>query len=124
SRAAARARLGLPAAAFVVAGVGRLVPIKGFDLLVDALPALVARVPSAHVLLIGDGEERAALEARAAALGVGERLRITGAVGDAALRAKLGAAAPPRAEAFSTDVAAAAMGSIYDGLVRARGLRR
>ena len=197
SRAAARARLGLPAAAFVVAGVGRLVPIKGFDLLVDALPALVARVPSAHVLLIGDGEERAALEARAAALGVGERLRITGAVGDvsgllpaadvlaapsrnegmgrvlveamaiglpvvgtmvggipdvildgecgrlvppddaaalavaladlggdAALRAKLGAAASPRAEAFSTDVAAAAMGSIYDGLARARGLRR
>jgi glycosyltransferase involved in cell wall biosynthesis len=44
--------------------------------------------------------------------------------GDEALRAKLGAAAIPRAEAFSTDVAAAAMGSIYDGLVRARGGRR
>jgi len=43
---------------------------------------------------------------------------------DEALRAKLGAAASPRAEAFSTDVAAAAMGSIYDGLVRTRGLRR
>ena len=195
SRAAARARLGLPAAAFVVAGVGRLVPIKGFDLLVDALPALVARVPSAHVLLIGDGEERAALEARAAALGVGERLRITGAVGDvsgllpaadvlaapsrnegmgrvlveamaiglpvvgtmvggipdvildgecgrlvppddaaalavaladlggdAALRAKLGAAAAARAEAFSTDVAHAAMRAIYDELAREKGL--
>ena len=82
SRAAARARLGLPADAFVVAGVGRLVPIKGFDLLVDALPAIVARVPSAHVLLIGDGEERAALEARATALGVRARLRITGALTD------------------------------------------
>ena len=193
TRAAARARLGLPADAFVIAGVGRLVPIKGFDLLVDALPAIAARVPSARALLIGDGEERAALEARAAALGVGERLSITGAVtdvegvlaaadvlaapsrnegmgrvlveamaiglpvvgttvggipdviidgecgrlvapddaaalaaalaelgSDAALRAKLGAAAGPRAEAFSTDVAAAAMGAIYDGLVRAR----
>src|SRR5204862_1582100 len=53
SRAAARARLGLPADAFVVAGVGRLVPIKGFDLLVDALPASVARLPSAHPPLIG-----------------------------------------------------------------------
>jgi len=193
TRAAARARLGLPADAFVIAGVGRLVPIKGFDLLVDALPAIAARVPSARALLIGDGEERAALEARAAALGVGERLSITGAVtdvegvlaaadvlaapsrnegmgrvlveamaiglpvvgttvggipdviidgecgrlvapddaaalaaalaelgSDAALRAKLGAAAAPRAEAFSTDVAAAAMGAIYDGLVRVR----
>jgi len=193
TRAAARARLGLPADAFVIAGVGRLVPIKGFDLLVDALPAIAAQVPSARALLIGDGEERAALEARAAALGVSERLSITGAVtdvegvlaaadvlaapsrnegmgrvlveamaiglpvvgttvggipdviidgecgrlvapddaaalaaalaelgSDAALRAKLGAAAGPRAEAFSTDVAAAAMGAIYDGLVRAR----
>jgi glycosyltransferase involved in cell wall biosynthesis len=39
---------------------------------------------------------------------------------DRALRAKLGAAAMPRAEAFSTDVAGAAMGAIYDGLLRAR----
>ena len=197
TRAAARAKLGLPAGAFVVAGVGRLVPIKGFDLLVEALPTLCARVPSARALLIGDGEERAALEARAAALGVGARLHITGAVtdvggvlaaadvlaapsrnegmgrvlveamaiglpvvgttvggipdviidgecgrlvaaddapalaealaelgADEALRAKLGAAAMPRAEAFSTDVAAAAMGAIYDGLVRLREPRR
>src|SRR5204863_328806 len=41
-----------------------------------------ARVPSARALLIGDGEERAALEARAAALGVAARLRITGALTD------------------------------------------
>jgi phosphatidylinositol alpha-mannosyltransferase len=38
---------------------------------------------------------------------------------DDAFRAKLGAAAIPRAEAFSTDVAAAAMGSIYDACLRA-----
>jgi glycosyltransferase involved in cell wall biosynthesis len=43
---------------------------------------------------------------------------------DAALRAKLGAGARPRAEAFSTAAAAAAMREIYDGLVRTRRLGR
>jgi glycosyltransferase involved in cell wall biosynthesis len=42
---------------------------------------------------------------------------------DEALRAKLGAAAVQRAEAFSTAVADVAMRAVYDDLVRARGLR-
>jgi len=82
SRAEARARLGLPADAYVVAGVGRFVPIMGFDLLVAALGELVAQVPNAHVVLIGDGVERGALQAQAAALGVTARLHISGAVTD------------------------------------------
>lgn len=81
-RAEARRHLGLPPDAFVVAALGRFVSIKGFDLLVEALPAVVAGVGSARLLLIGDGPERAALEARAAALGVGGRLHITGAMTD------------------------------------------
>lgn len=81
-RAEARGHLGLPADAFVVAALGRFVPIKGFDLLVEALPAVVAGVGSARLLLIGDGPERAALEARAAALGVAGRLHVTGATTD------------------------------------------
>ena len=82
SRAAARAALRLEPGAFVVAGLGRLVRIKGFDLLVEALPALAAAVPAARLVLIGDGPERAGLEARAAALGVAGRLTVPGAVGD------------------------------------------
>jgi glycosyltransferase involved in cell wall biosynthesis len=85
SRAAARQRLGLAADRLVVAGVGRLVPVKGFDLLVEALPRLAAEAPGALVLLVGDGPERPALEARAAALGVGDRLRITGATAEVPL---------------------------------------
>jgi glycosyltransferase involved in cell wall biosynthesis len=194
-REEARARLGLPPEAFVIAGIGRLVPIKGFDLLVDALAEIVARVPETHLLLIGDGAERDTLEARAAELGVADRLHITGSVTDVIgrlagadvlaapsrnegmgrvlveamalglpvvgtrvggiadvivdnecgllvpaedagalatalielgidppLRTKLGAGARPRAEAFSTTVAASAMRAIYDGLVRSRRL--
>jgi len=81
-RAEARRRLGLPPDAFIVVALGRFVPIKGFDLLVEALPAVVAGVGSARLLLIGDGPERAALEARAAALGVAGRLHVTGAMTD------------------------------------------
>jgi glycosyltransferase involved in cell wall biosynthesis len=82
ARSEARARLGLEPDAFVVVGLGRLIPIKGFDLLVRALPAVVARIPSARALLVGDGAERRHLEALAAALGVTERLRLTGELMD------------------------------------------
>src|SRR2546425_4693893 len=40
SRAEARARLGLAPGAFVVVGLGRLIRIKGFDLLVRSLPSV------------------------------------------------------------------------------------
>jgi glycosyltransferase involved in cell wall biosynthesis len=195
SRSAARARLGLSPDAYVVAGVGRLVPIKGFDLLVAALAALAARVPDAHLLLVGDGVQREALQAQAAALGVAGRLQICGAatdvigvlsaadvlaapsrnegmgrvlveamalglpvvgtrVGgiadvivdgecglvvppedpgalaealidlglDVGRRRKLGEGARPRAEAFSTTVAAGAMRAVYEALARSRRL--
>ncbi|MFI7242103.1 glycosyltransferase [Streptomyces qinglanensis] len=74
ARAAVRNGLGLAPDAFVVAGVGRLVAGKRFDALVDAVAAL----PGAHLLLAGDGPELAALRARAAALGAGDRLRLLG----------------------------------------------
>ena len=43
---------------------------------------MLARVPDTHLLLIGDGVERGALEAQATALGVAGRLHITGSVSD------------------------------------------
>ena len=84
-RPAARARLGLDAAEFLVVGLGRLVPIKGFDLLVRALPAVLAEIPTARVMLVGDGAERVNLQAIARSLGVDRRLRLTGLTTDAML---------------------------------------
>ena len=81
---AARAALGIAGGAYVVGGLGRFVPVKGFDVLVAALPAVAAAIPSARVLLIGDGPDRAALLAQAAALGVGARLQVTGATSEIA----------------------------------------
>lgn len=63
----------------VVGSLGRITDQKGYDALVRALPEL----PGATLVLVGDGPERAPLEALAAELGVGERLVVTGWTADA-----------------------------------------
>lgn len=70
----------------VVLAIGRLVPKKGFDLLLEA----AARLPGVAVRLIGDGPERAALAALAAARRV--ELALPGRVGQDQVRAELAAA--------------------------------
>jgi glycosyltransferase involved in cell wall biosynthesis len=81
-REAAREALGVPPGAFHLGWVGRVSREKGLDVLLEALPALAA-VP-AHLSVLGDGPERGRLEARAAALGVADRVRWYGAVPGAA----------------------------------------
>ncbi|MFI1105021.1 glycosyltransferase [Streptomyces melanogenes] len=73
-RSRARALLALPDDAFVIGGVGRLVAGKRFDTLVRALPHL----PGARLLLVGGGEQEAALRALAARLGVAGRVCFAG----------------------------------------------
>ena len=55
-----------------VAFVGRLASEKNLATLIDAWPIVLDRIPGARLLLIGDGPERPALEARAAGLGLSE----------------------------------------------------
>jgi glycosyltransferase involved in cell wall biosynthesis len=57
----------------VIGFVGRLVPEKGCRLLVDAVARLRDRTGKGSVLVVGDGPERAALEAHAHASGVPAR---------------------------------------------------
>lgn len=72
----------LPGDAPVVVGVGRLVPQKGFDLLIEAVAALADR--SARLVILGDGPEGAALKLHGDALGLGPRLYMPGHVRDPA----------------------------------------
>jgi glycosyltransferase involved in cell wall biosynthesis len=69
-RAAAKAALGVDGPLLVSAGA--LIPLKGQRLVIEALHAL----PGATLILVGDGPERARLEAFAKPLG--ERVRILG----------------------------------------------
>jgi len=67
----------------VLLTVGRLVSeerYKGFDEVLEALPALARERPDITYLICGDGTDRARLEAKAAALGVSERVRFAGYV--------------------------------------------
>lgn len=85
-RAQARQRLGLPNDAFVAGWVGRLSHEKGADVFLDALAEWKA--PNTLASIIGDGRERPALEAKAATLGVIDRVRWHGQRGDAGLLMK------------------------------------
>ncbi|WP_035794344.1 glycosyltransferase [Kitasatospora mediocidica] len=76
-RQTVRAALGVPAEAWVLGAVGRLVPGKRFSVLVEVLAALPAE-RDARLLLVGDGPERTVLERQAARLGVADRLICTG----------------------------------------------
>jgi glycosyltransferase involved in cell wall biosynthesis len=62
------------AAPVVIGSLGRLDRMKGYDLLLEAL----ARVPGARVEVLGDGAERASLEAQARRLGVADRVCFPG----------------------------------------------
>ena len=62
-----------------ILGIGRVVPQKGFDILIDAYARLTERVPNAPDLVIaGDGPERKNLEAQAAELKLSERVHLIG----------------------------------------------
>lgn len=58
--------------------VGRLAAAKGVPILLDTFARLRARFADARLTLIGDGPDRARLEARAAALGLGDAVTFTG----------------------------------------------
>jgi len=58
--------------------VGRLAAVKGVPVLFEALAALCRTRPDVTLTLIGDGPERAALEAGAQAMGIAGMLRFEG----------------------------------------------
>ena len=60
----------IPAGAPIVGVVARLEPEKGHPTLLEAWPRILASVPDAHLLIVGEGSRREALEAQAAELGL------------------------------------------------------
>jgi glycosyltransferase involved in cell wall biosynthesis len=74
---------GVPPGAPVVCCVGRLIHIKGQDVLLRAFARLDAQYANAVLLLVGDGKRRQALEKLAARLGLGGRVVFTGWRSDA-----------------------------------------
>jgi glycosyltransferase involved in cell wall biosynthesis len=69
----------------LVLAVGRLVPVKRFDVLIDALAEVKTRRADLHAVIAGEGYERDALERRIAELGAQDWISLPGHVDDAAL---------------------------------------
>ncbi|TGX54099.1 glycosyltransferase, exosortase A system-associated [Sphingomonas gei] len=60
--------------------IGSFYDYEGLDILIEAMPALVAVRPSMHLILVGGGPMEAALRAQAEASPVAERIRFVGRV--------------------------------------------
>jgi phosphatidylinositol alpha-1,6-mannosyltransferase len=84
ARAAARRRFGLAPDRPLILGLSRLVPRKGFDILIDAVAGLDADV---QLAIGGGGRDAARLDSRAARRGIAGRTRFLGRVPDADLAA-------------------------------------
>jgi glycosyltransferase involved in cell wall biosynthesis len=66
----------------LVVAVGRLVPVKRFDLLIDALAAIKPQHPDLEAVIVSEGYERDALERQIAELGAANWISLPGRIDD------------------------------------------
>ncbi len=79
ARQEARQQLGLDEGKRYLLYVGRLVAVKGLDLLLDTFAQLVQNQNDVELVLVGDGTERHALVQRAMTLGIRDKVHFVGA---------------------------------------------
>lgn len=116
-----------PLASHVVLVVGRMCGserYKGHDQLIEAWPHVIARVPEAQLVIVGDGDDAPRLRQKAVQSGVGQRILFTGFVPRATLEELYRRAAlfalPSRGEGFglvyleAMTHALACVGSVHD----------
>lgn len=73
-----RRELGVGADQLLAVSIGRLVPIKRIDVMLEGVALAIRHGFAGHVAVVGDGEDRAKLEALAADLGLTGRVTFTG----------------------------------------------
>jgi glycosyltransferase involved in cell wall biosynthesis len=78
SREASRAALGVAPGDLVVTQVARLVPQKGYDVLLKAAGLVRRRYPRIRLMIVGEGPSREALAAQAEHLGIGQAISFLG----------------------------------------------
>lgn len=66
AREEARVALGTPPDAFQIVSIGRLVPWKGFDVLIEAMALFLQTVPQARLVILGSGPEESLLRQKIA----------------------------------------------------------
>ncbi len=66
----------------IVLAAGRLEPVKGFDILLQAFARIAARFADCDLVILGDGRMRAALEGLTESLALGGRVLLPGQAGN------------------------------------------
>ena len=74
----ARRALGLPGEAPTLVFVGNLVAWQGVSTLIAAMGGVIAEIPEAQLLIVGDGQERPLLEVESGRRGLGKCIRFVG----------------------------------------------
>lgn len=96
--------------------IGRLGPVKGATLLLDAFAALRDRHPEARLTLVGDGPIRGELEAQARALGIDEVTTFTGYLSQDDVAAKLAEADMLALPSFAEGLPVVLMEALASGI--------
>jgi len=71
-------KLGIPESALICTAVGRLVAVKGYDVLIDAFHIIAAQIPNLYCVILGDGELYQEHYQRVQELGLDERVKLLG----------------------------------------------
>ncbi len=73
-----RTQFDLPSQSIVCTGIGRLVPQKGFDILIEAFAKIAHQVPDLYCLIIGQGEDKEKLSEQIRSTGLQKRIHLIG----------------------------------------------
>ncbi|MHC3129993.1 MAG: glycosyltransferase family 4 protein [Candidatus Bathyarchaeota archaeon] len=81
-RGSVRQRYGVGYGEKLILCVGRLVPQKGIEYFIRAIPSIAKRYPEAKFIIVGEGWSRDILEAEAQSSGHAKKIRFTGFASD------------------------------------------
>jgi glycosyltransferase involved in cell wall biosynthesis len=75
-----RTQHGIPSQALLIGTIANLLPLKGYEVMLNALPAVLAAMPTVHYLIVGGGEAEyeTRLKAMAVERGISERVHFAG----------------------------------------------
>lgn len=68
----------LPPQGIVCTGIGRLVPQKGFDILIEGFAQIASQIPDLYCLIIGEGDDKEKLSDQIRLAGLETRIRLIG----------------------------------------------
>ena len=83
SREYAREKLNLDPTAFIFGCIGRLVPVKGHIVLIEAFSHIQTKYPNVQVAIIGEGRSRSTLEMAIEKFGLQKNVHLLGSHSDA-----------------------------------------